>query len=261
MFLSLAIWIPVFAGVLVLAVGERGPLTRWIALVGAIAGFAVTIPLWTHFNLDTSAMQFVELKPWIQRFSINYHLGVDGLSLVFVLLNSFITILVVIAGWTVIETRVSQYFAAFLVMSGLLNGVFSALDALLFYVFFEATLIPMFIIIGIWGGPNRVYAAMKFFLYTLFGSLLMLIALLYLYNQSGGSFAILDWHKLPLPLNVQIALFFGFLFAFAVKVPMWPVHTWLPDAHTEAPTGGSVVLAAILLKLGAYGFVRFSLPI
>jgi len=262
MLLSLAIWVPILAGVLVLWAGDQRPqLLRWLALIGAIAGFLVTIPLWTRFNVDTSAMQFVELRPWIERFNIRYHLGVDGLSLIFVLLNSFITILVVIAGWTVVETRASQYFAAFLIMSGLLNGVFSALDAILFYVFFEGTLIPMFIIIGIWGGPNRVYAAVKFFLYTLFGSLLMLIALLYLYNKSGGSFAILDWHKLPLPLDVQIALFFGFVFAFAVKVPMWPVHTWLPDAHTEAPTGGSVVLAAILLKLGAYGFVRFSLPI
>jgi NADH-quinone oxidoreductase subunit M len=206
-------------------------------------------------------MQFVELEPWIPRFNVNYHLGVDGISVLFILLNSFITVLVVITGWEVIRDKVAQYMAAFLVMSGLLNGTFAALDAVLFYVFFEATLIPMYLVIGVWGGPNRVYAAVKFFLYTLLGSLLMLIAFLYLYNKSGGSFAVLDYHKLPLPLNAQILLFIAFLMAFAVKVPMWPVHTWLPDAHVEAPTGGSAVLAAILLKLGAYGFVRFSLPI
>jgi NADH-quinone oxidoreductase subunit M len=221
----------------------------------------VTIPLVTGFRTGTSAMQFVELAPWIPRFNVNYHLGVDGISVLFILLNSFITVLVVIAGWEVVREKVAQYMAAFLVMSGLLNGTFAALDAVLFYVFFEATLIPMYLVIGIWGGPNRVYAAVKFFLYTLLGSLLMLIAFLYLYNKSGGSFAVLDYHKLPLPLNAQILLFIAFLMAFAVKVPMWPVHTWLPDAHVEAPTGGSAVLAAILLKLGAYGFVRFSLPI
>ncbi len=260
--LSLAVWVPIVAGLIVLSVGDRNLReARGIALLGASVGFLVTIPLVTGFRTGTSAMQFVELSPWIPRFNVNYHLGVDGISVLFILLNSFITVLVVIAGWEVIRSRVAQYMAAFLVMSGLLNGTFAALDAVLFYVFFEATLIPMYLVIGVWGGPNRVYAAVKFFLYTLLGSLLMLIAFLYLYQKSGGSFAVLDYHKLPLPLNAQILLFFAFLMAFAVKVPMWPVHTWLPDAHVEAPTGGSAVLAAILLKLGAYGFIRFSLPI
>jgi NADH-quinone oxidoreductase subunit M len=261
--LSVAIWLPVAVGALLLAAGrdEHAKVVRWLAFLGAIAAFLVTIPLATGFDLSTPAMQFVEKLPWIDRFNVHYHLGVDGISVWFVLLTAFITIIVVIAGWEVITERVNQYMGAFLILSGLMIGVFSALDGLLFYVFFEATLIPMYIIIGVWGGPRRVYAAFKFFLYTLLGSLLMLVALVYLYFKSGGSFDIQAWHKLPLPLDAQTLLFFAFFAAFSVKVPMWPVHTWLPDAHVEAPTGGSVVLAAIMLKLGAYGFLRFSMPI
>jgi len=261
--ISLAIWVPIVAGLIVLATGpdRNARQARIVALSGAVIGFLVTVPLVADFDTSTSAMQFVQNVPWIERFNVNYHVGVDGISVLFILLNSFITVLVVIAGWEVIQSRVAQYMAAFLIMSGLLNGTFAALDAVLFYTFFEATLIPMYLVIGVWGGPKRVYAAVKFFLYTLLGSLLMLVAFLYLYDKSGGSFAVLDYHKLPLPLSAQILLFIAFLMAFAVKVPMWPVHTWLPDAHVEAPTGGSAVLAAILLKLGAYGFIRFSLPI
>lgn len=261
--LSLAIWLPIVAGGLLLAFGrdDRANAVRWIALIAAIASFVVTLPLLNGFNPATAAMQFQENFAWIERFHVRYHLGVDGISLWFVLLTAFITIIVVIAAWQVITERVNQYMGAFLILSGIMVGVFSALDGLLFYVFFEATLIPMYIIIGIWGGPRRVYAAFKFFLYTLAGSLLMLIALIFLYFKSGSSFEITAWHNVPLTMSEQTLLFFAFFAAFAVKVPMWPVHTWLPDAHVEAPTGGSVVLAAIMLKLGAYGFLRFSLPV
>ena len=261
--LSLAIWTPIIFGVVLLALGrdEQARSVRWIALIGAVVSFLVTLPLYDGFKLGMSAMQFVEKGSWIQRFNVNYHIGVDGISLWFVLLTAFINVVVVIASWEAITKRVNQYMAAFLILSGLMIGVFAALDGLLFYVFFEATLIPMYLIIGIWGGPNKIYAAFKFFLYTLLGSLLMLVALIYLYNKSGGSFDILTWHKLPLGSTIQTLLFFAFFAAFAVKVPMFPVHTWLPDVHVEAPTGGSAVLAAIMLKLGAYGFLRFSMPI
>jgi NADH-quinone oxidoreductase subunit M len=261
--LSLAIWTPIVFGAILLALGrdDQARAVRWIALIGALISFLVTLPLYGQFDIANAGMQFVEKAPWIDRFNVNYHLGLDGISFWFVLLTAFITLVVVIAGWEVITERVNQYMGAFLILSGLMIGVFCALDAVLFYVFFEATLIPMYLIIGIWGGPNKIYAAFKFFLYTLLGSLLMLVALVYLYTKSGGSFDILTWHKLPLSSLAQTLLFFGFFAAFSVKVPMFPVHTWLPDVHVEAPTGGSAVLAAIMLKLGAYGFLRFSMPI
>jgi NADH-quinone oxidoreductase subunit M len=259
--LSLLIWLPIIGGVAVLASGEnRAALARLLALLVSGATFVLSILLYTAFDTSTAAMQFTELQPWIETFDIFYFLGVDGFSVPLILLTTFFGVLVVIAGWQVIQQKVQQYMAAFLIMEGLMIGVFSALDALLFYVFFEAMLIPMFLVIGMWGGPRRVYATIKFFIYTFLGSVFMLVGLIYLYIQSG-SWSILDWHQFPLALSVQKWLFLGFLAAFSVKIPMWPVHTWLPDAHVEAPTGGSVILAAIMLKIGGYGFIRFSLPI
>ncbi len=261
--LSLAIWLPILSGVVVLMLGSdaKASLTRWSALIGSLISFAVTLPLYTQFDVAYAGFQFEEMAYWIPAFNIIYHLGIDGFSMPLVLLTSFTTVIVVIAGWEVITKHVAQYMAAFLIMSGIMIGVFTALDAILYYVFWEAMLIPMFLVIGVWGGPNRVYATVKFFLYTLLGSLLMLVAFIYLFHKTQGSFALADYYALPLSLNAQIWLFIAFFMAFAVKIPMWPVHTWLPDAHVEAPTGGSVVLAAIALKLGGYSFLRFAMPI
>jgi NADH-quinone oxidoreductase subunit M len=259
--LSILIWLPILGGLAVLAVGDqRASLARLLALLVSAVVFVLSISMLLAFEPSSAAMQFSEFAPWIAAFDVNYHLGVDGFSVPLILLTTFFGVLVIIAGWEVIQDKVPQYLAAFLIMEGLMVGVFSALDALLFYVFFEAMLIPMFLLIGMWGGPRRVYATIKFFLYTFLGSVFMLIGLIYLYIQSG-TWSILEWHDFPLTLEVQKWLFLGFLAAFSVKIPMWPVHTWLPDAHVEAPTGGSVILAAIMLKIGGYGFIRFSLPV
>jgi NADH-quinone oxidoreductase subunit M len=259
--LSILVWLPIAGGIVALAIGDRSArAARWVALVTALVTFVLSIPLYTGFDGSTAAFQFLERCAWIPTFHADYALGVDGIALPLILLTTFITIFVVIAGWTVITERPAQYFAAFLVMEGLMVGVFAAMDALLFYFFWEAMLIPMFLIIGIWGGPRRVYATIKFFLYTFLGSVFMLIALIYMYLKAGD-YSIASFQQLPLTLAEQRWIFIAFLLAFAVKVPMWPVHTWLPDAHVEAPTGGSVVLAAIMLKMGGYGLLRFSLPI